>query len=444
MADWTAFATSFLRDSAGYINDRKDKAEDYADKLREQAERNKSKLGKLKQAAKAQQGFISQARGLYASDAQIEAALDAGPTGLRDLVSELSSLKTKYGNYYDEQLVTDYAKLPEGFKATGNLDPMTRYGLTGSTVGDIAKPEGSWLSQAMGYDAKSRVRSELDTETVGDTGYSVYDLAQISDVSGYESLNPTSFLAFTAPKIMSPGDVPEQLEDFNTARRTAAIEADRIYDMTMQEIKAAEIDNIDERDAAVRKAQEDREAMIVRSMENFINTRRALYDNYDDLMGDTLDLYNFGTPEVTVDVVVVDEDPIVKDTPQAVAPEEEVQGEGGLMSPPSKPKVVVPEVVEPKEEEPKSVKEKLEKMTGLSVEKQQELIDTGQATEMDFQLVSSSGDDILDFISDNKYALNSMGITEGLSDWADKNNKRLPFNMNFLINFVGRTLRAPS
>ena len=84
MADWTAFATAFFRDSAAYINDRKDKAEDYADKLREQAERNKSKLGKLKQAAKAQQGFINQARGLYASDAQIEAALDSGPTGLRD------------------------------------------------------------------------------------------------------------------------------------------------------------------------------------------------------------------------------------------------------------------------------------------------------------------------------------------------------------------------
>jgi hypothetical protein len=31
MADWTAFATAFLNDTAGYINERKDKAEEYTE-----------------------------------------------------------------------------------------------------------------------------------------------------------------------------------------------------------------------------------------------------------------------------------------------------------------------------------------------------------------------------------------------------------------------------
>jgi hypothetical protein len=89
-----------------------------------------------------------------------------------------------------------------------------------------------------------------------------------------------------------------------------------------------------------------------------------------------------------------------------------------------------------------SVRGKFEKKTGLSQEKLQELIDTGRATEMDLQLVTDSGDDILDFIKDGNYALSNMGITEGLSDWANKNKKQLPFDMNFLIKFVAGTLRA--
>jgi len=89
-----------------------------------------------------------------------------------------------------------------------------------------------------------------------------------------------------------------------------------------------------------------------------------------------------------------------------------------------------------------SVRGKAEKMTGLSQEKLQELIDTGRATEMDLQLVTDSGDDILDFIKDGGYSLSSTGVTEGLSDWAEQNKKQLPFDMNFLIRFVVGTLRA--
>jgi hypothetical protein len=89
-----------------------------------------------------------------------------------------------------------------------------------------------------------------------------------------------------------------------------------------------------------------------------------------------------------------------------------------------------------------SVRGKAEKITGLSQERLQELIDSGQATEMDLQLVTDSADDILNFIKDGGYNLNTMGIAEGLSEWADKNRKQLPFDLNFLIKFVSGTLRA--
>lgn len=289
MADWEAFATAFLKDTAGYINDRKDKAEDYKDRLLEDAERNKGKLKKLRAAANAQQGFISQARGLYATDAQIEAALDSGPTGLQSLVSDLNAQKTKYGNDYTESFVQDYAKLPETFKATGNIDPMSRYGLTGAVVGDVDAPRGGFLSRAFGMDAKARARAEMDAQEFGGTGLSVYDLSTISDVAGYESLNPTSFLAYTAPKLLAESEVPNEIDDLNVAKRTIEGNADRQYDMTIQKIDATEYQTTDEKKEAKQLALQQRDAAINRGMQNFVSARRALYDNYDRYMASTLE-----------------------------------------------------------------------------------------------------------------------------------------------------------
>lgn len=289
MADWEAFATSFLKDTAAYINDRKDKAEDYKDRLLEDAERNKGKLKKLRAAANAQQGFISQARGLYATDAQIEAALDSGPTGLQSLVSDLNAQKTKYGNDYTESFVQDYAKLPETFKATGNVDPMARYGLTGAVVGDVDAPRGGFLSRAFGMDAKARARAEMDAQEFGGTGLSVYDLSTISDVAGYESLNPTSFLAYTAPKLLAESEVPKEIDDLNVAKRTIEGNADRQYDMTIQKIDATEYQTTDEKKEAKQLALQQRDAAINRGMQNFVSARRALYDNYDRYMASTLE-----------------------------------------------------------------------------------------------------------------------------------------------------------
>ena len=39
MADWQAFATAFLTDSAKYITENKDRAAEYRDKIKEQAEK---------------------------------------------------------------------------------------------------------------------------------------------------------------------------------------------------------------------------------------------------------------------------------------------------------------------------------------------------------------------------------------------------------------------
>ena len=97
----------------------------------------------------------------------------------------------------------------------------------------------------------------------------------------------------------------------------------------------------------------------------------------------------------------------------------------------------------PVEEEPaapvKSVREKTVDRFGVTMEDLEEGIDSGTLTELDLQIITESGDDIIDYIKDKVDDTPSdMQLFGLLSDWADENNKTLPFDMNFLI----RTLKT--
>lgn len=297
MADWMAFAEAFFNKSADYINERKDNAEEYSDRLRENAERNKSKLSKLRQAAQTQKGFINQAKGLYATDAQIEAALDSGPTGLQSLVQELSSLKSEWGNDFNADLVAENAQLPAGFKATGNIDPDARYGLNSIATGDYAQPTGGWLQRALGKDAKSRVRYELDQETVGDTGMSVYDLAELSDIAGYESLSPTSFLSYVAPKRFNPTNFDKARENIIDARRAAIL--DPAYKALEDRHKGelSQIMSSSEKAALQKKHQQELDAFVNEQLKLHVNGQVALYgESYLKTMAPVLSSFGIQMP----------------------------------------------------------------------------------------------------------------------------------------------------
>jgi len=87
----------------------------------------------------------------------------------------------------------------------------------------------------------------------------------------------------------------------------------------------------------------------------------------------------------------------------------------------------------------KSVREKTVDRFDTTMEELEEGIDSGMLTELDLQILTESGDDIIDYIKDKVDDTPSdMQLFGLLSDWADANNKRLPFDMNFLI----RTLKT--
>ena len=335
MADWQAFATAFLGDTATYINERKDKADDYADKLAEQAERNKGKLTALRQASEAQQGFVVQARGLYASDDQIEAALDSGPTGLQALVEDLSGLKSSFGSAYDAELVAERAQLPETFKALGNLDVYSRYGLGSQTMGDIEAPSGGWFARGMGTDAKARVRAEADAEAFGGTGMSVYDMAELDGVSGYTSKNTSSFLSYVTPKRFNPSAKSDETAVLMDLQRS--VQQSSQYQALTQQYDEVVVQSPEEKADRLRGIQNQQNGLVKSFVDQHINNQVELFGtSYVDEMAATLGLLNYTdadftqwrpAPELTEEEAVAAEAMSVLDEtgeadPAAVAPED--------------------------------------------------------------------------------------------------------------------------
>lgn len=89
-----------------------------------------------------------------------------------------------------------------------------------------------------------------------------------------------------------------------------------------------------------------------------------------------------------------------------------------------------------------SLRQKTMERFGVTQEDIEEGMDTGSITELDLQLLNESGDDIFEYIVENAGSepLDDMQMYYQLSRWADENNKRLPFNMNFLIFMMRKAL----
>ena len=89
----------------------------------------------------------------------------------------------------------------------------------------------------------------------------------------------------------------------------------------------------------------------------------------------------------------------------------------------------------PKERPDKrSVREKAIEKFGLTMDDIEEAMDKGEVTESDLQLLVDSGDDMYKYVQENLDPdAGEMQYYQLLADWADKNNKILPANMNFLV-----------
>jgi hypothetical protein len=501
--DWGAFATGFLQQKVKNIREAKDDAKDYEERQRELAERNKLTISKRNAVANEVISISNMLRDNGASQAVIQAAVSAGPKAIADLANKVNNARDIYGRKLNSDDIETLVNMPENFSVidmdTEDFIKKT-YGLGYEGAGTTeSKPERTLMDRLSGRKLRDEARYRLDSEVMQD-GLTAYDINQMAAQQDYESLVPGTFVTFNEVKYFNPAT------DLASFSRTFTSLVDDVEDSAEfeeieREISRAkrsvegELADISDEDRAklVQEVLEKRNALYRRSVQPYVDSMVSTYgDSFLDNTKESLKYYlgdayvdslsfepeedeeqeteavddlTEATPETPDDKVTqvsaedVEDEDVPPELPQPTTSAEpkglmtpapstlsgdefSLAPDQGYPYPTDAPEAQQPEVEEQPQIDVKSVREKTEQKFGLSKEKQEELIDSGQATEMDFQLLSDSGDDILDFIKEGNYTLSSMGITEGLSDWAEQNKKQLPFDMNFLIRFVVGTLRA--
>ena len=227
MADWAAFATAFMKDTAGYINERKDKAEDYEERQRELSERNTLVMQKRKQTATAVGGIAKRLIDQGVPEEVVRTASASGPTGLTDLDQKWSKAINDYGADFasaNPELVSTMVSTNLSAEQLGmgagegamSLDDFisSQYGLSKTTAGDYKAEETGVFKRMMGYGATDRARQRLDEEMSG-MGMSVYDINQAAKMSDFESAVPGASVMYgKTPSVFTVDDMDSELLNY--------------------------------------------------------------------------------------------------------------------------------------------------------------------------------------------------------------------------------------
>lgn len=206
MADWQAFAESFLNRTAEGIRERTADAKSYEERQRELARTTGVKEFKRRTGlAQGMAGLGSKAKSLGATDAMVAAAMTSGPTGLVDLTKNLQGLKTSLGARWTPEAAQNNFEIPEAYDVMKfEPDWMTKrinsiVGLSDPTVGDYKAKDYGMLGNLFGFNARENARVNLDSE-LGVGGYSLLDLNELSAQSEYDTLTQGAYVNFTPLK----------------------------------------------------------------------------------------------------------------------------------------------------------------------------------------------------------------------------------------------------
>ena len=101
--------------------------------------------------------------------------------------------------------------------------------------------------------------------------------------------------------------------------------------------------------------------------------------------------------------------------------------------------------LEPGSKKVLSLRDKLKRLFPKTTDEEIETgMDTGTITELDISVMADFGEDIFKYMQDQGIDENAdtFDIMRALSEWADANNKRLPYNMGFLTVQFQKALRG--
>lgn len=275
MADWQAFAESFLNRTAEGIRERTADAKSYEERQRELARTTGVKEFKRRTGlAQGMAGLGSKAKSLGATDAMVAAAMTSGPTGLVDLTKNLQGLKTSLGARWTPEAAQNNFDIPEAYEVMKfEPDWMTKrinsiVGLSDPTVGDYKAKDYGMLGNLFGFNARENARVNLDSE-LGVGGYSLLDLNELSAQSEYDTLTQGAYVNFTPLKYFDTMDSTSEArslldtlkDSFKADGNWGALET-KIDDISdnIRKTPGTYVDLLGERhigDKALQKATED-------------------------------------------------------------------------------------------------------------------------------------------------------------------------------------------
>ena len=212
--NFKAFATAFMDDQAKAIQKRVQDAEDYEDQQREQAERNKSIVGKRRALVNLAKTEINMLKKLGAKDKHINAAIAAGPKALfefsQSLQKEAEKRPSAGGSYtFSENELDAFIDMPDEFSAQA-MDPAEHYansiGLASPSLGGYKAKDQGFLKSALGMGLKDSARARLDKDAYYE-GYSMMDINEIARQEAYESMDPGTYFSFKPSKDYNPVSV---------------------------------------------------------------------------------------------------------------------------------------------------------------------------------------------------------------------------------------------
>lgn len=356
MADWQAFATAFMKDTAGYINERKDKAEEYGEKQRELSEASNLSMQRRSKVATTIGGVAAR---LIRSGVPEDVVRTAGlsPTGLMDLDAQWTKAQNAYGKDFataNPELVstmvsTDLSAEQLGMSGENatTLDEFlkSQYNLSKTTAGDYKAPVTGVFSRMMGYGATDRVREKLDTEMAG-MGMSVYDINQAAKTADFESTVPGSTVSYgKMPSVFTVEDSAAEVRELRNMATTIKQDPkyiDLLTALKKERVRQAEGGKIftekemSDSNLLINKIQTDLDTMMAAGLKQYIMGKNDFYFNnsYLDTMSGTLanitsssfveSLYGL---EPTEEVVTKADAPVV-DAPKADAPVVDAVEEG--------------------------------------------------------------------------------------------------------------------
>ena len=166
----------------------------------------------------------------------------------------------------------------------------------------------------------------------------------------------------------------------------------------------------------VEEVTETAEEMGIRKAANFMDRDRVTFEEWDEMGPNARKLLGLPTTKVGAQNAV--ENGFIE-LPQGKVKRETIAARMAELEP---------------GDEIRSLRDKTKQLFGATDEEIQEGMDAGSITELDLSVLSDSGEEIFKYMQEQGLDENSeaFDIMRSLSEWADENNKRLPYNMGFL------------